>query len=476
MTREASTKILIVDDEERIRTILAAILGGEGYEVATARDGIEALERGAAFRPDVLIVDLQMPRMDGIETIIRFKERVPLAAAIILTAHGSIQSAVQAIKRGAYDYLTKPFDNEQLLMVVRRASDLVRISTELERLREKLELRQGLRALLGEGDLVRDVRRQIQKVAGTDATVLICGESGTGKELAARAIHSESKRKAEPLVVVDCTAIPDQLVESSFFGHEKGAFTDAHEQKTGAFEEANGGTVFLDEIGELPTGAQAKLLRVLQEKEFSRVGSPSPIRVDVRVIAATNKELGTRVKEGKFREDLFYRLDVLKLRMPSLREHVEDIPLYALHFVEKYRTVFGKRVARVSEGALRLLQSRHWNGNVRELENAIQRGLLNASGDTLQETDIAFLVDTDAGRIAQWNPAFGLEPYIKSLSEQSEREIIHETLKQTGWNRTATARHLKISRKTLFNKMLQYGLEEKLAVRQPGDTPEGFVE
>jgi DNA-binding NtrC family response regulator len=461
MTRPSGTKILIVDDEERIRTILAAILGGEGYQVETAGDGIEALERGSAFRPDVLIVDLQMPRMDGIETISRFKERVPHAAAIILTAHGSIQSAVQAIKSGAYDYLTKPFDNDQLLMVVRRASDLVRISSELERLRAKLEPQEGLGALLGEGVLMRETRARIQKLAGTDATVLICGESGSGKELAARAIHLESKRKEERLVVVDCTAIPEQLMESSFFGHEKGAFTDAHEQKTGAFEEADGGTVFLDEIGELSTGAQAKLLRVLQEKEFSRVGSSSPVRVDVRVIAATNRDLGMRVREGKFREDLFYRLDVLKLRMPSLREHVEDISLYAIHFVGKYGAVFGKRVAGVSAQALRILESHAWNGNIRELENAIQRGLMNASDDMIQEADFDFLGDAGHRSGAVWDPASGLEPYIKTLSEEAEKKIILESLGGTGWNRTETARQLKISRKTLFNKMQQYGFDEK---------------
>jgi DNA-binding NtrC family response regulator len=460
MTRTPATKILVVDDEERIRTILAAILRGEGYQVETAADGIEALERGTAFRPDVLVVDLQMPRMDGIETISRFKERVPNAVAIILTAHGSIQSAVEAIKKGAYDYLTKPFDNDQLLMVVRRASDLVRISGELERLRARLEPQEGLRALLGESDLMRDLRARIQKIAEADATVLICGESGTGKELAARAIHMESRRKEEPLVVVDCAAIPEQLMESSFFGHEKGAFTDAHEQKTGAFEEADGGTVFLDEIGELPTGAQSKLLRVLQEKEFSRIGSSSPVRVDVRVIAATNKDLPVRVREGRFREDLFYRLDVLKLRMPSLREHTGDIPLYAAHFIDKYGSVFGKRVSGISPEALNVLTSLPLNGNVRELENVIQRGLLNASGETLDEADVRFAGETGGRGAAPWDPSVGLESYIKSLSEEAEKRIILESLGRTGWNRTATAQNLGISRKTLFNKMQQYGLEE----------------
>ncbi len=460
MERPRGTKILIVDDEEKIRQILGAILSGEGYEVDAAADGIEALEKGETFRPDILIVDLQMPRMDGIETIVRFKERFPRSAAIILTAHGSIESAVQAIKRGAYDYLTKPFDNDQLLMVVRRAVELVRLSGELERLKEKLEPYRGLDAIMGGGGLMQETREQIRKLAGTDATVLIQGESGTGKELAARAIHAESRRSGKPLVIVDCAAIPDLLVESSFFGHEKGAFTDAHELRAGAFEEADGGSVFLDEIGELPTGAQAKLLRILQEREFTRVGSSKSIRVDVRVIAATNKDLDARVNEGTFREDLFYRLNVLKLRMPPLREHAGDIPLYARHFIRKYREVFGTRVADVSDGALRMLSSRTWKGNIRELENAVQRAMLGAPGDMLQPADFGFLADS-AGRTGRWDPALGLEACIRKLSEQTEREIILETLNQKGWNRTEAAKDLKISRKTLFNKMQQFGLDRE---------------
>jgi DNA-binding NtrC family response regulator len=455
-----SPRILIVDDEEKIRLILCAILAGEGYDIESASDGIEALEKGEVFRPDILIVDLQMPRMDGIETLVRFKERFPRAVAIILTAHGSIQSAVQAIRQGAYDYLTKPFDNDQLLIVVRRAVDLVHLSGELERLREKLEPQTGLHAIVGEGGLMRETREQILKLAANDATVLIQGESGTGKELAARAIHSESKRNGKPLVIVDCAAIPDLLVESSFFGHEKGAFTDAHEQTAGAFEEADGGCVFLDEIGELPMGAQAKLLRVLQEKEFTRIGSPKPIRVDVRVIAATNKDLEARVREGKFREDLFYRLNVLRLRMPPLREHIDDLPLYAGHFIRKYREVFGTRVSGVSASALNMLSSRPWKGNIRELENSLQRAMLIASGDTLQEADFGFPAD-GAGRPGRWDPALGLESYIRTLSEQTEREIILETLNRNGWNRTEAAQQLKISRKTLFNKMLLFGLERE---------------
>ena len=451
-------RVLIVDDEEKIRSILAAILSAEGYATAVARDGIEALERVGQFTPDVLVVDLQMPRMDGIETIVRCKERCPHASAVILTAHGSIQSAVEAIRKGAYDYLTKPFDNEQLLMVVARAAELARLSGEVERLREQLEPRRGLAAILGDGSVMQGVRSQIRKLAATDATVLLLGESGTGKELAARAIHAESARRNAPMTVVDCTSLPEQLVESSFFGHEKGAFTDARERAIGAFEEADGGTVFLDEIGELPAGAQGKLLRVIQEKEFSRVGSARPIRVDVRVIAATNKELEARVRGGTFREDLFYRLNVLTLRMPPLREHPEDIPAYAGHFAGAFSGVFGRTIAGFSDEALRALQARPWKGNVRELANVIQRSLLNASNDRIEEVDLGFA--PEGGAPAARDLAAGLEAYVQSITEQTERKIILEMLDRTGWNRTLTAQNLKISRKTLFNKMHLYGLEE----------------
>ncbi|HTR99055.1 MAG TPA: sigma-54 dependent transcriptional regulator [Bacteroidota bacterium] len=451
-------RVLIVDDEEKIRSILAAVLAAEGYATATARDGIEALERATVFHPDVMIVDLQMPRMDGIETIVRCKERFPHVPAVILTAHGSIQSAVEAIRKGAYDYLTKPFDNEQLLMVVRRAAELAELSGEVRRLKERLEPRRGLGAILGDGALMQDVRAQIRKMASADATVLITGESGTGKELAARAIHAESARRLGPMVVVDCTALPEQLVESAFFGHEKGAFTDATEQTTGAFGEADGGTVFLDEIGDLPPGAQAKLLRVIQEREFSRVGSARPLRVDVRVIAATNKDLESRVRAGSFREDLFYRLNVLTLRMPPLREHTEDIPAYAVHFASAFSGVFGRTLTGISDDALRALQARPWKGNVRELANVIQRGLLNAAGARIESVDLG--IAPAGGSPAGWSPAEGLEAYVQSVTEQTERKVILEMLGRTGWNRTLTAQNLRISRKTLFNKMQLYGLEE----------------
>ena len=460
-TAQKEYRILIVDDEEKIRAILTAILSDEGYTVRSGRDGIEALELAESFKPHLLIVDLQMPRMDGIETLVRIREKFPNVLAVILTAHGTIQSAVDAIKKGAYDYLTKPFDNEQILLVVRRALDLSRLSLELEHLERELGMRSGVDCILGESAVIQNLRSTIKKMAETDATVLIEGESGTGKELAARAVHFESKRKRNPFIVVDCTSIPSNLFESTLFGHERGAFTDAKEQRPGKFEEADGGTVFLDEIGELPLEAQTKLLRVLQEKEFARVGGNAPIQVDVRVIAATNRNLDQLVRDHRFREDLFYRLNVLKLSLLPLRDHREDIPLYAAHFITKHQTSFGKNVLGLNGDALQVLLSREWRGNVRELENTVQRGMLNAATNYIEAGDLEFLYANQPRSSSQYDPREGLEAHIKSLTQRVEREIILKTLGETGWNRTEAALRLMISRKTLFNKMVEYGIEQE---------------
>ena len=454
----ATGAILIVDDEEKIRLILAAILRDEGHRVETARDGTEAIAKAPEFRPEVALIDLQMPGMDGIETSRRLKSLLPRLVTIILTAHGSIHSAVQAIKEGVYDYITKPFDNDQIVAAIGRGLELCRLTEEVDHLKRELHRRYGLEAIVGESPAIGKVRAQILQVAGTDATVLIEGESGTGKELAARAIHYESARKNNPLVIVDCAAIPTNLIESEFFGHEKGAFTDARERRAGKFEEADTGTIFLDEVGELPLEAQTRLLRVLQEKEFTRIGGTSPVTVDVRIIAATNKDLERQTNEGKFRGDLFYRLNVVKVTLPPLREHREDIPLYVDHFMAKYRDTLGKSLEGITDDALLALGDSDWRGNVRELENVVQRAMLHASGERISRADLESPVRKDVP--AADAAAGGLEAATRSLLERAEREIILGALKASAWNRTEAAERLRISRKTLFNKMQQYGLKE----------------
>jgi two-component system response regulator AtoC len=444
-------RILIVDDEPRIHSILTAVLTDEGYQVDSAADGIEALQKAPVFKPDLILTDLQMPRMDGIETITRIRELLPHAVCVILTAHGSFPTAVQAIKQGAYDYLTKPFDNEQLLLVVRRGVELARLSSKVNDLEQELKQSQGIDAIIGESPAIHDLRRQIRRIAGADTTVLIEGESGTGKELVARAIHFESQRCKQSLVVVDCASVPASLIESEFFGHEKGAFTDAADRRIGKFEEAHTGTIFLDEIGELPLESQVKLLRVLQEKEFTRVGGNERIGVDVRVIAATNRHLEQLVQQGTFRQDLFYRLNVMRLYLMPLREREEDIPVYARHFLDKHQPGTGRRVAAISDEAFDVLMQHSWKGNVRELENAIQRVILSADSDTIQPRDFEFL--KTGSRPTTYDPVNGLEPYVRSITEKVEREVILDALNRCDWNRTAAAEKLKLPRRTLFEKM-----------------------
>lgn len=452
--------ILVVDDEEKIRLILAAILSDEGHRVETARDGAEAILKQAAFRPEVAIIDLQMPGMDGIETSRRLREASPRLVTIILTAHGSIHSAVQAIKEGVYDYITKPFDNDQIVAAVGRGLELHRLTEEVDSLKRELHRRYGIDAIVGESPAIGKIRAQILQVARTDATVLIEGESGTGKELAARAIHYESARRNNPLVIVDCAAIPTNLIESEFFGHERGAYTDARERRAGKFEEADTGTIFLDEVGELPLEAQTRLLRVLQEKEFTRIGGSSSVKVDVRIIAATNKDLELQTSEGKFRGDLFYRLNVLKLKLPPLREHREDIPLYTDHFLAKYRDTFRKNIEGITDDALLYLRDSDWRGNVRELENTIQRAMLTTPGPRISKSDLEFPAGRDNLGVAGSPSEGGLEAYTTALLEKAEKEMILGALRASAWNRTEAAERLKISRKTLFNKMQQYGLKE----------------
>jgi DNA-binding NtrC family response regulator len=381
---------------------------------------------------------------------------------IIMTAHGEVRSAVEAMKKGAFDYLQKPFDNDELLAAISRAVEMVTLKRRVRELEDQLEETYSFENIVGVSDKMKSIFALMRKFAGTDGTVLVYGESGTGKELIVRAIHQASKRKSGPFVVVNCGAIPSNLIESEFFGHEAGSFTDAKELRIGKFESADGGTLFLDEIGELTGEAQVKLLRVIEEGTFSRVGGNEPIAVDVRVMTATNRDLAQMVEEGKFREDLYWRLNVLSLNICPLRQRKEDIPLLVEQFLERYAVPLGIQQPAISEKALQLLMAYKWPGNVRELQNCIYSAITIAGGPTVEPADLpgriysdsepSELTDTISGRIS-------LAETAAQATAQAEREAINKALLETGGNREKAAELLGIGRKTLYRKLRHYGIE-----------------
>lgn len=451
-------KILIVDDEKGIREIFSLLLQEKGHTVREASSGEEALTTIPLFSPDLLLLDMNLPGISGIELLERVKRESPKTSVIIMTAFGSIRSAVEATRLGAYDYLEKPVDNDELLLLIARALEVKELNRRVEELQERLTEPVSLKRIVGVGPKMQSVFQALEKVARVDGTVLITGESGTGKELVARAIHHSSLRREGPFVVVNCGAIPRELVESEFFGHTKGAFTDARSDKPGKFELAQGGTLFLDEVGDLASDAQVKLLRALGEREITRIGGTKTIPVDVRVIAATNKTLHNEVREGRFREDLYWRLAVLSLHLPPLRERPEEIAPLAQHFLEKYALPLGKRFQGISARALDLLEGYRWPGNVRELESVIYEGMVFAEGDLLEEKDLP-------ERLCATDPFPSQEEILlrsplEEAAWEAEASAIRNTLRATGGNRTKTAELLGISRKTLFNKMSRYGIKE----------------
>lgn len=452
-------RILIVDDEAKIRNILSLLLKDEGYKIKSVENGHKAMEVLDEFRPELILMDQNMPGMNGIETMMKIKERNPHYTIIILTAFGSISHAVDAVKKGAYDYIEKPFDNDKLLVLIRRAIEHNRMSREINVLRKQLDEKFSFQNIIGESPKIRQVLDQVQCVCQTDATVLIQGESGVGKELIAKAIHHNSNRKENNLITLNCGAIPLSLLESELFGHEKGAFTDAREQKQGTFERADKGTLFLDEIGELPLDAQVKLLRVLEEKRVLRVGGKKYIPVDVRILSATNKNLEEQVQQGNFRLDLFYRLNIFTITVPPLRERRDDIPMLVDHFIKKYNRQLKIKVENVSLAAMDLLTDFNWPGNIRDLENAVQSAMILAREGILQIEHLPLRIrgfaDVD-NSITE--PKSGLDRTLKDLNTRVEKQLIKEALQKFSYNRTETASFLKISRKTLFNKMKMYGI------------------
>lgn len=447
-------KVLIADDEPRIRKIISLLLAKEGYEVKAVTNGKEAVNETTQFQPDVILLDQQMPVMTGTEALEKIQAVRPHQVVILVTAFGTISLAVDAVKKGAYDFIEKPFDNDDLLLKVKRAMEHSRLKGELRQLKKRLG--EGERPIIGSEGGLRTVMEQVNRVAMTEATVFIHGESGTGKELIARAVHIRSKRSEQPFVAINCGAIPLSLIETELFGHEKGAFTDAKEARQGIFEQAEGGTLFLDEIGELPMDAQVKLLRVLEERKVTRIGGTKLIPVNVRIVAATNRDLEGEVKAGNFRLDLLYRLNVFTLELPPLRYRKEDIPLLTDFFIRKHNEVLNLSVKSITPAAMDRLCAYDWPGNIRDLENAVQSAMILCPDGVI---DVSQLPARIKGYEQVDTPiALGDSNDIREVNAQVEKELIQETLKKFGGNRTLTAEALNISRKTLFNKMKKYGL------------------
>ncbi|MFH1728535.1 MAG: sigma-54 dependent transcriptional regulator [Pseudomonadota bacterium] len=446
-------KILIVDDEKKILNILDSVLSEAGFITKTASSGQDAIIHAQTFKPDILLSDLKMPDLDGIETMSEISKNLPHLKTIIMTAHASIETAIKAMKQGAYDYITKPFDNEELLLIIKKAIEVKKLGDEVRMLKEELAKDYTFNDIIGQSSAMDSVFKMAKKVAKVDTTVLVMGESGTGKELIARAIHYSSDRKNGPFIAVNCGAIPQNLIESEFFGHEKGSFTGAFATKSGKFEQANNGTIFLDEIGEMPKEAQVRLLRVLQEFEVTKIGGKDPIKINTRVIAATNKDLDEEVRIGNFREDLYWRLTSFSIILPPLRNRKEDIPLLVDHFVIKYNKKLSANIDEVRPDFLKCLVNYDWPGNIRELENIISQSLILTESNVLTQE---FLPP----RIKGLKESCAKSKQKKNIEKQDQdKELILNKLKENLGSRTKTAEDLGISRKTLFNKMQKYDIK-----------------
>ncbi|KJR46448.1 Response regulator of zinc sigma-54-dependent two-component system [Desulfosporosinus sp. I2] len=445
-------RVLIADDEANMRWVLERALTKAGYEVETVEDGQLALDRALAERPDLVLLDLKMPKMDGLSVLRMLKENYPDLLMVMMTAHGSTSTAVEAMKAGAQDYLMKPFDIDELLITVAKAFEVESLREQVDYL--KGEAQHGVWQLVGKSEEMQAVKHLVERVAPTPATVLIQGESGTGKELVANAIHTLSPRVDGPFIRVNCAALMETLLESELFGHEKGAFTGAHARKTGRFELADGGTLFLDEIGELSFNVQAKLLRVLQDRTFERVGGEKTIKVDVRIITATNRDLLKEAQEGRFREDLYYRLSVFPIFIPPLKERREDIPYLAEHFLKKLRT-YGQSKT-FGQGVLTQLMAYHWPGNVRELENVVERMVIISQGAVIGAEGVPFF--NTPSKEEKRPGSFELPTEGVSL-EEIEKSFLQQAMEQTGGNQSKAAKQLGLSRHAFLYRLEKYGID-----------------
>jgi two-component system nitrogen regulation response regulator NtrX len=442
--------VLVVDDEEGIRESLSDIFADEGYRVASARSGAEALEKIESEPPDLVLLDIWLPEVDGLEVLERIKERIPGMPVIMISGHGNIEMAVRATKNGAYDFLEKPLSLERVVLVAQRALERSTLETENRTLRESLTKRW---LLIGETPAMKTLRRQVESAAKGHARVLITGESGTGKEVVARRLHALSPRADKPFVEVNCAAIPQELIESELFGHEKGSFTGAFERKRGKFELADGGTLFLDEIADMSPQTQAKLLRVIEMQQFQRVGGSKDIKVDVRVIAATNRDIPARIKEGLFRDDLYFRLNVIPITTPPLRQRIEDIPLLVDHFLGLLAAEYGQPKKSMTPEAVKRLKERDWPGNIRELRNLIERLVLMTPSDTIGEAAVL-----EAGGEAPSTDYFEMET-LKDAREAFERDFLADKLREHNFNVSRTAEALGIERSNLHRKIKAYGIK-----------------
>ncbi len=460
-----SDRLLIVDDEADGRAALAELVQRWGFEVVAAADGAEALRRAIEWHPDVILTDLVMPNMDGLWLLRALRAEMPDVPVLLLTGRGSIQVAVQAIQEGAFDFIEKPLEIDRLRLVLDRALEKKETMREVQALRRRVAALAPGSDLVGGGPAMGRVVELLKKVAPSTASVVVTGESGTGKEIVARAIHGLSPRAARPFVAVNCSAIPAGLIEAELFGAEKGAFTGADQRRLGTFELAHHGTLFLDEIGELPAEFQAKFLRVLEERRFRRLGGRAEVEVDVRVICATNRDLREEVRRGRFREDLFFRLNVFSVHLPALRERREDVPVLAQHFVEKFNGETGKRVRGFTPAALAALQAHAWPGNVRELRNAVERAMILVEGETIGAEQLP----PDLAGAGE--EAATLRVPLGATLEQVEREVILATLQRSRGNKARTAEALGISEKTLYNKLNRYAAEARERTAGPPGTP-----
>ena len=454
-------RILVVDDEAEIRRSVRMILEYEGHDVQEASSGPEALALVQREAPDLVFLDIKMPGMDGLEVLQKMREVNEMLPVVIISGHATVSTAVEATKLGAFDFIEKPLSSERVLVTIRNALDQTRLADENRSLKRAVEARHQM---VGESPALRQIWDSIKRAAPTNATVLLLGESGVGKELVARAIHRNSLRSRERFVQVNCAAIPEELIESELFGHEKGSFTGATEKQIGKFEQADRGTIFLDEVGDMSAKTQAKVLRVLQEGEVERLGSARTIKVDVRVIAATNKDLESEIEKGNFREDLYFRLSVIPIRVPPLRDRREDIPVLVRHFVDVFSRENNRRPQRFTPAALEYLQKARWKGNVRELKNTVERLLIMTPGDAIDVDDLREFVRTESPRSAGGGAAEAEKERpgtLREFKESAEREFLVEKLRENGWNISKTAEVIGTPRSNLYKKLEQYGITQE---------------